>query len=406
MTDAIIQSNLQNPILAGLFKAFTSDLGYKSGKNYPALSKSIVGISPNVAPSNPPYNSEMTFNIPRLNFMDDLMIESTFTVSTITNSGALTNPDPGFTIFGRIELLAQNKVVSTVYPSAIRAEVVGMDFDKCLAYTRMAGPCDSSNGLPLTAFGTGSTYVTYTPVFSSLLRNERTALDLTKLEDLQLRCYYNTSALSGLANVSALTSVSAKLYMWSHAYESEYYAKLRAENFKVGGLLNMLTWDYFRETYTPVTSATSTTLDLRCNGSAMWTAISLHDANNVLQKIQSVSFRANGRSILENIPPNIISLEQFTRGSCFPFVTASNNSNAVNALNVSNARDMVVLYWNLGSENSDEQKGVLSLRGLSNPQIVINHPAIQSGWIITVIHKILTITSLSQDGSVTVSSTS
>lgn len=402
MSDPIIQSQLQNPLLRSLRESFTSNLSYNTSENYPAISKQLTAISSNnnIPPNTAwPASQEVVFNIPKNGFMDSLMIRTEFKAGSDGNNNTTEYyHNPGECIFERIELLAQNRILCTQTYASLITHLAGLKTNQHIATRHRTTLVDPASGDPFVFDGAAAAAnmknaSTYTPFFSGLLGNIRNAVDLTKVQDLQLRCYVRPDQYFFKPTTSGAVTLSDfkfTLFMNSHVIDQEKYTELRQQNFKENSILNIISYDYLTEPF-DVTGATSHSLQLRCNGSVSETAV-FSQASDIAPSasVKKVSFRANGMSLLENLPEDIMSYEGDFNGAGLDLQGSTVSKSPV-----------CKIHWGL-VPGSQYNSGLVNFKGLSNPTLVVTTAGDATVY---VVHKIFTIITISSDGSVHLTST-
>ena len=310
----------------------------------------------------------------------------------------------GELIATRIEFLSQNAIIAVQTADAVRCELAQMPMEMAIAVRKRMNVMNVNTFTSLTE--PAGTFTVFCPILASTLRRVRMALDLTKMNDVTVRVVYQgASASAGLATAT-VTAFSSKLWMSYHNYELEYYEKLRSDNFKNNSLLNMVTTDFYRETI-PANAVTTSTIDIRCNGAAIWSSVYLLGPDGTVNPVYSGTIRANGTSVYEDVPSIIMNLDQDYTGSSAIAITSS--AAATEALHVRNPGPIYTFRHGLVKSeidpNSVWQSGIVNFRGLSNPQFTVTHPSIANATLV-VVHKVLTILTVSQDGSVRLTTTS
>lgn len=412
MSDPVIQSQLQNPLLRSLRQAFTTNLSYNVTENYPAVSKQLIAVSSNISiPSGTawPASQEVVFNIPKTGFMDSLLIQTSFKASSpnSTTTTRFNHTQPGEHIFERIELLAQNRVLAVQTYASLITHIAGLKTNQHIAVRHRTTLRNANTGVefqfPVTPDEKGDAS-TYTPFFSGLLGNIRNAVDLTKVQDLQLRCYVRSSQNffnpggNDPSGIPTLSDFKFTLYMNSHVIDQEKYIELRQQNLKENSLLNIISYDYFTEEF-DVSGAGDHSLQLRCNGAVSETAVFTQDSlTSNHEWVRKISFRANGMSLLENIPVDVMSFEGDFTGAGLNF--KKYDPLPENTYEIYES-PVTRICWGL-VPGSVYNSGLINFKGLANPTLVVTT---DSASKIYVVHKIFTVITISSDGSISLTST-
>ena len=405
MSDPVIQSQLQNPLLRSLRESFTSNLSYNTTENYPSVSKQLTAISSNIAvPSSVawPASQEIVFNIPKNGFMDSLMIQTSFTAEESSAGVAtLVRKHAGEYIFERIELLAQNRVIAVQSLASLHTHIAGLSPAQQMAIRNRTALKNAGTLNDYEIDETAASAVTYTPFFNGLLGNIRSAIDLTKVQDLQIRAYVRPSQDIWSVTSPATTTLSNfkfTLFMNSHVIDQEKYLELRQQNFKENSTLNIINYDYYTEEF-DVIAPGDHQLQLRCNGAVSETAVYVSSSTGESKPFR-VSFRANGMTLLESIPGDMMQFEGDYHGAG---LEAIKSYSTTGGRGVHELQDSTVtkIHWGL-APGSIYNSGLINFKGLSNPTLVIPTSGAAK---IYVVHKIFTIVTISSDGSIHLTST-
>jgi hypothetical protein len=154
--------------------------------------------------------------------------------------------------------------------------------------------------------GVSSGITVYTPVFFPFFESIYNNLDLTFVEQLQLRCVVNTAALMG----STMTAGSFYLWMNYWNLDSEAHSALKAQNFKPDKPLTMLGYDVYTERFALDSTAkrTAQTAALNVNNcvfeSYMYVYLPSATAYT-LAPITDYTLKLSGRTIHDTIPQKL-----------------------------------------------------------------------------------------------------
>lgn len=394
MTDRVIQASLQNPLLQGLYKAKLSKVNYGIKVNYPATSKTITTVNPLVALPGAPWGGRVDFNLPQTGFLDRITISN---VLTLTAGAHTANVVYGRSIIDRIECQASNKTIFTVSGDALEMILEQEPMSKALAIKKRMLPTSTSGANLTVAQRTAATsYRLDTYIPASVFEDVTKAIDLTKTEILQIRVYYKSSAAEAGMGAAVVTNVQATLNMWVHNFEANYYDELRRENFG-GGRLEMLTHDYFTERFLQTTTSTSTTVDIRFTGAAMWTGVYIVSALGLLVKVFSGTLRFDGRNWIEAQPVVVGCLEQDMIGS--NGLSPDLSGNFPQGVTINNTNLGYIFNFGL-MPGLDANTGALSYKGVASPQITVTHAAAAAGDQLVVVHKHITVTAIDNSGKI------
>lgn len=362
MTDIVLDSVKQSPLYQSLQSNLKSDLSYRITKNLPAISRQKLKISANITPSGV-HSSEWVFNLPRFGILESLVLESTIT--TASNLASLIdNLDAGDRVFGLIELRSHNRVITSNDDAYIKCRKNSASADKNHYYSYIMNSA--------TTFSSDSITV-YTPVFFPFFESIYNNLDLTFVEQLQLRCVVNTAGGFG----GTLTAISTSLWMNYWNLDSESHASLKAQNFKPDKPLTMLGYDVYTERYNITNGTISTTCNLNVNNCVFESYIyGVDDADSSLYALTTTTLKLSGRTIYDAIPHKLAIWDKaHQEGGAADFLvqagitTLGGNAYWKNALTF----QPKCICWGMDTGNRTYNSGAISFANVNSPQLVMAH---------------------------------
>ena len=303
MSNLVIASNVQSPLLSGLVEKEQADISYVMDQSYPLMSKTVQIIPPRGGVSVPVASKEIVFDITRMSFLRDLQIQ------TIFDSGATAVPTTlplGLFLFNEINIRSANRVLMTASDSYILGRTHSSPIAKCAAIYKRAYPLSQTTHLPVA--DAGVKLVCYTPVFNAFCeRDPRNFFNLRHYESLQVSARFNTLADMNLAAGSTFDSVECNLIVSTVDYDDKTYKLLLAKNSPMETPTQFLAYNTIKES---VACAVGTSQMIKVNSQypAFNTYVMIRDGTSSPATeegridIKSVSIRVNGVSLLENIP--------------------------------------------------------------------------------------------------------
>lgn len=390
--DIVIAANKESPLLQSLESNLKSDLSYKITKNYPNLSRNVLKVSPNIQNSGAPASKELIFNLPRFGILEYLVLESTIDCSTNLAS-VVDNLDAGDRVFSLIELRSHNRVITSNDDAYIKCRKDMATVDKNHYYSYIMNSATSFSSASITV---------YTPVFFPFFESIYNNLDLTFVEQLQLRCIVNTAAGFG----GTLTAGTFYLWMGYWNLEGEAHSTLKAQNFKPERPLTMLGYDVYTERYNITTGTTSTTCNINCNNCVFNTHIyAVDDTDSTVYPLTTLTLKLSGRTTLDTVPQKLAiwdKAHQEGAGGDFlvqgGITTLGGNAYWKSALTFR----PITINWGMDSGNRTFNSGAVSLANVNNPQLVLGHadPSATDKDVV-VCHEYWTLLSInSSDGRI------
>lgn len=408
--DIIIEANKESVILTSLAKSLRTDLSYKITKNYPNVSKQIINIQGNPSGAiSTPAGKEVLFTLPRYGIMTGLLFENHLTTAgsntmmIVSGTAGTQCPDVGMNVFELIELRSHNRVICSNSDAYLRVRSNSAKFNKGLTAKHRA-KAFSTDGVTLATAWTAVEIYTYTPFYCSFFEDQRNYLDLNFIEQLQVRCVYNSTARAGLTD--ALTSATTTLWMFYYNMQSDHLSELRARNFSPEKPLVMLGYDTYVETGT-LAATTTTTVDLKCNNAVFATHV--YFRNNTAGGealplvIKNVSVKLGGKTIYDTVPAHVMNWENDNAGGA-GILTLEGQTAAYDTVTVPTVPGPISIYWGLEQNERRYNSGAVSLHNINNPQLVLTHPTASTSYDYYIVHEYWTLVSCNAaDGRLEVS---
>lgn len=388
-SDLVIQSNESSALLRTLVDAETLDISYNFKPSYPLLYQAPRAIRPKQDPNGAPAGQEVIFDLNKYMILRNLEIRTTLTKG-ITGTGDFTNPPAkfyGLSLYEWIQLRTNNKVIMTLSDSYIRARVDNLPDHQKQAVLRRALALDSVKAdaadlLEDIAGGDDTSFVTYTPIFSTFFEDVRNNLNLNFLEQFQVACKFNSTVASGSNEV--YTSAVPELWVWSWIPDQTYLNFLTAKNHKEGGFLNMLTYNSYKETF-PLgtdTTATTTTAKLRCN----YPVFNIHFAivsklpvandgsSTAIAPIDNYELRMGGVSVSGVVPYLVGNYEKEMKGGSCNVLTNASAIERVQPNGTSSYSGWSTIPFSLEMQDRTFCSGAVSFNNINVPELVLNYP--------------------------------
>lgn len=375
--DAVIQANEQSPLLTALGRSKEDSLAYRITHNYPNLSKNISKISgtPSTVAGADIAGRTFTFNIPRFGLLTGLTLESTITCTGnntvwLTGDANRVHGPQGSSLFSRVELMSNNRVITSQTDSVCRIRAEGSNRGKYL--NQVFNTDRVSNA---TTFSNSSVTV-FTPFYSSFFESDLNYLDLRFCTPLQLVCTVNAFADMGLA--AALTNCETYLYVSYVNLDEQKFNELENANFNPSSPYTALSYSNYEETFPITDNATTITVNPTCSYATYATHVFIkRTAFNVVNPIQTLSVSMGGRTIYANLPPQIFTDEDSETYLDFDGAFAGATLTAAGSVwpatqpivMVSGRRNKIIsIYWGLHTDRT-YNSGAVSLKNVPNFQI-------------------------------------
>ncbi len=396
MTSNVLKSAQSSVILRNLEEQQVKDLSYDVGVSYPILAKQCVAIEAN-STAAVTEGGEIVFNITKALLLRDMMIQSTF---TNTSTSMLAGVHVGLTIFEWVKLRTNNKTLLTMTDSYIWARTQQCSESTQNGIFRRALPLIVTTEIPTT--GTGLILTTYTPVFSSFFESVNNAFDLNFYEQMSLACKVNTLARGGFG--TALTTVTAKLWVWLYTPDDKFYNLLTAKNQNPAQPLTMLCYDTDSTGYQVLTSQTVNTMRMNISAAVFNTYIMIRPIKATIAsaqvRIDSFDLRLGGVSLLESIPYLVGNWE-----SC-KFGASSLQTTSITAVTYDDSK-CIALNWGMEPWNRVTNSGAISFGQINYPTITLytssSNVASAADYAIYVVHEYWNALALdSNNGSVSI----
>jgi len=315
MSNLVLASNVQSPLLSGLVEREQADISYVMEQSYPLMSKQIQLIPARNNPSVPVDSKEVVFDITRMSFLRDLQIQTVFT------SGATAIPTTipiGLTMFSEINLRSANRTLMTASDTYILGRTQCSPIAKCAAIYKRAWPLSQTTGLPLAV--TNVKLVCYTPVFNAFCeRDPRNFFNLRHYESLQVAARFNTFGKMNIVFGSSFTTCECQLVVSTVDYDDKTYKLLLAKNSPMETPTQFLSYNTIKESKLcePYVSGANpekfTTIKVNAQYPISTLYLQLRKAVPVTgdgtMNIKSVSIRVNGVALYETIPKLVMEYE-------------------------------------------------------------------------------------------------
>lgn len=411
MSDIIIDANKESVILTSLAKSLRSDLSYKITKNYPNVSKQLIEVQANPTGSiSTPAGKEILFTLPRYGIMSNFVLESKLvtagsnTSTIVSGTDGTLCPDIGLNIFEAIELRSHNRIICSNSDAYLRVRANSSKLNQGLNVKHKA-KAFSTDGVTLASVWVDTTIHTYTPFYCSFTEDVRNYLDLNFIEQLQVRCVYNSAARMGLND--ALSAATTTLWMSYYNLESDHLKELRTRNFSPEKPLVMLSYDTYVETGA-LASATSTTIDLKCNNAVFATHIFFRNnaagGEALPLVIKEVTVKLGGKTLYDTVPAHVMNWENDMHGGGGLLALEGVAASTYNKVTVPTLPGPISIYWGLEPNERTFNSGAVSLHNINNPQVILTHPTASTSYDYYIVHEFWTLTSVnSADGRIEVS---
>lgn len=390
MSDLAIQSSESSGLINTLVNSKVQNLSYAVKSSYPILVPQVREIQPSQSISGAPHGKESIFYLNRSQMLKNLMLKFQFTKASGTV--VLTN-HIGFRIPDQIELRSNNKVITRMSSSAIRALVSNLGDEAKLGLQRRALPLVPSTGV--VAGASDTSFLTYCPIFSHWFDQVESNLDLGFVEQISVVVRYASSGtVMGLD--SDMTGMTPTLLCWNWQSDSAYNDYLRSQNFKAGSFLNQLGWNTYTEQFTATNSATSHTIRLRNNYPVRSIHYALLSSAGAHRRIDTSTLRFGGISLLENLNRLELNLDKELQGG------SSNELTSATAVS-RQAVEFITVPLCLDIKDRTYNSGCTSFNDLNSVELTINHEAASSGDIIWVVVEYYNFVSINENGIISVS---
>jgi len=409
--DIVIEANKESVILTSLNKSMRTDLSYKITKNYPNVSKQVIEVSASPAGSiSTPAGKEILFTLPRYGLMTGFVFENQLTTAgsntslIVSGTDGTVCPNVGLNIFETIELRSHNRVICSNGDAYLRVRSNACKLNEGLNIKHKS-KAFSTDGVSLASAWVDTQIYTYTPFFCSFFEDQRNYLDLNFLEQLQVRCVYNSTARMGLND--ALTAATTTLWMSYYNMQSDHLAELRARNFSPEKQLVMLGYDTYVETGT-LAATTSTTIDLKCNNAVFATHIFVR--NNAAGgealpfSIKDVTVKLGGKTIYDAVPAHVMNWENQMKGGGGLLALEGVAASTYDKITIPTQPPPISIYWGLDSNERKYNSGAIAFHNVNNPQIILTHATASTAYDYYVVHEFWQLVSINPaDGRLDVS---
>lgn len=375
--DTIIQANEQSPLLTALGRSKQDSLAYKITHNYPNLSKNIVKISgtPSSVSGADISGKSITFQIPRFGLLTGLTLESTITSSGdnsawIGGDANRIHGPQGSSVFSKVELMSNNRVVTSQTDSVCRVRAEGSNRGKYLNQVFSTDRVTTA-----TTFLSAGQVTVFTPFYSSFFESDLNYLDLRFCTPLQLSCTVNGFADMGLA--VPLTNCETYLYVSYVNLGEDDFNKLENANFNPANPYTALSYSNFDETFPIVDNATTITVNPSCQYAVYATHVFIKRTGfNVVNPITSLTVSMGGRSVYYQLPPQVFTDEDSENFLDFDGIYAKSVLPtwvpSQQMVMVSGRRNKIIsIYWGLHTDRT-YNSGSVSLHNIPNFQITAN----------------------------------
>ncbi len=409
MADLVLASNEVSPMISAFVKN-VEDLSYDIPKSFPGIVKQLEKQTPSGSAtlSNACSNrSEAIFNINRTMFLYGLMIEHQVAFTTNNDGYKLSSAlQYGKTILSLIELSSNNKPIWRITGNGLLARYSDMNGDMKSLIDRVT-TCMDSDYKPLSATAASARFFTYVP--ASIFESVRTALELSKTEQLTLRIQYNSVNGAGLVSATDLTTVVPYLWGYKYTMDKRNYDLILASNMnKPGGLMLQQWSNFYNETYV-LTSADTTGCSIRLSnnypvhkthfflvggaetdGSLTTTGASIKPAwirgSVDFVPITQFKFQVGGQDVLVQAPSMVMNFDADKFGGQHGYYSTG----GVDTARVSNIRGVITINWGLLGDSRYENSGCVSFAQLNNPTLVLTYPTLSTtltNYRVEVVHE-------------------
>jgi len=364
--DSIIEANTKSVLLSKLQELGTTDLSYSIANSYPNLAKRVAAIPSSNVISGSIHGQEVEFRVPRSLFLHFLQIETTLTSQTTT--GVASTHHLGLDLFEWVQVEANGKVLLRNSDFYTRARTVAdSEVHKSVAVTRRALPLNPTTEVPAVING-GSTFKTYTPVYTTWFEDTRNNLDAHFGELLTIRARFNSLARMGCPDALG-NGATCRLIIHQWKPIDRYYEMMRSKNMKPNGLYSILWEQNFREQYTcSSTTANSIRLNINYPVFKLYVAIrsNLGTSNAPFRKINGFTFRIGGLAIVESTSNLVTRFEQEYSGAGGMVATSET---AVSRL----GDYILVINFGLLPQDRTMNSGAISFAEINNPTLELTH---------------------------------
>ena len=235
----ILNSNKTSLVQNTLTKDSTQSLAYATQDSFPNLSKKVSAILPYITFSAVnPDNNQITFNIPRAQFLYGARLKFNYTLSPVAGGNTAPNTYIGYdrasyvglNIVRQVDWLCNGQPFLTMTGEAFKAMTMNSPIAFQSHVYRYALPLYASSELPFTVDNAGATAcVSYLPLFGSWFQSVEKALNCSEIEQIQLMITFKDVNQSGLS--AALTNFTATLYTYKYMPAPEVYNQMVTKDF-------------------------------------------------------------------------------------------------------------------------------------------------------------------------------
>ena len=381
-----LSANSASNLLQILANIKTQDLSYKIKPTYPFLARKLYSLQPKQTVSGAPASKEAIWDLNKAWLNNGLRIQTTITKTGSTSFSAPTDKYYGLTMYESITLRTNNVTLATLSDSYIRSRVDHLpDGPKqhCLRYSLALVP---TTEIPVTD-ADATTFVTYTPIFSSFFEHVTANLNLNFLEQFQVVARFNTTVNSGINE--AYLSASPVLQVFNWTPDATYMAGLKALNNPVGSVMTMLTYNSSKESFN-LDSDTGVAARLRCNYPVfnMYFAVVSKAAvadlgiATSLSPINTVDFTIGGDSMMGSAVP-ISTLDYINEMggavSSNVLTTISAVSRSVQTVGTGTYCGWRRIPFCLDPDNRTYCSGAMAFSGINNPILTLAFPDVGTG---------------------------
>ncbi len=403
-----LAANEASNLLQILTQIKTQDLSYKIKPTYPFLSRKIYSLQPKQTVSGAPASKDAIWDLNKAWLNNGLRIQT-----TVTKAGGVNSPVDkyyGLTMYETITLRTNNITLCTLSDSYIRARVDHLpDGPKqhCLRYALALVP---TTEIPVTS-QTATTFVTYTPIFSSFFEHVTANLNLNFIEQFQVVARFNTTQASGINE--AYTAGTPVLQVFNWTPNETYMAGLKAMNNPVGSVMTMLTYNTSKETFA-LDAVTTTAARLRCNYPVFnmyyaivnKTAFATNVVGTALASIDTVDFTIGGDSYFGSaVPTSTLDYMNEMGGiSANVLTTISAISRATQTTGSAGYSGWRRIPFCMDPNDRTYCSGALAFSGINNPILTLVYPTVTTAtnYELHVIYESFQLIAISSSGVLSV----
>lgn len=336
---------------------------YANEPTFPALGIQYQSINPYINITGAPANNSVTFKLPAgAGFLYEASVGfvCTYTIDATDN----VNAPIGINMIRSIEWLSNGQPIVYKTGHAIWAQVLTWkepQFQQfMLKYSKMLKPATEK-----IAAAADTSFLTYLPLMDSFLTQVEKALLLNKINDLQLRITFNSTAESGLITAGGITAVTNTLYVQTYMPKLSVYQEMVTQDWSKKLVMQSV------NTYTevaPLSAVTSTSYTLTCpflafkSHFAVKSVVAVASVGVQQYDINSFTMNLNGVTFTNAMPTSRMN-------SCASKYGTSNTSVA-GADAVTFANDILTVDWGVLCGRS-QNSGTAFLQELQGSNISI-----------------------------------